>query len=165
MRQTYKNLLMWVLYAALFGLLLVMQTVMFGRVRFWGVKLSLIPVALACITMHVGSENGALFGLAAGAFWMLAGADGGVLYILLFPVCGAVAGYVCDRYLNRTLLSAFGMCLMTLLLTQLSLFAFRVTFGSAPLVGVLSVFVQIALSMLAWPLVYLAAWAVRKVGA
>lgn len=165
MRQTYKNILMWALYAVLFLLVLVVQTVIFGRARFFGVKLSLVPVCIACVAMHTGSENGALFGLISGAFWMLAGADGGVLYILLFPVCGALAGYLCDRYLNRSLLSAFFMCLMTLCLTQLALFAFRVFVGTAALSGIGSVLVQIGLSMLAWPPVYWLAWLVRKAGA
>ena len=165
MRQTYKNILMWALYAVLFLFVVVLQTVVFGRARFFGVKLSLVPVCIACIAMHTGSENGALFGLIAGAFWMLAGADGGALYILLFTGCGAVVGYLCDRYLNRTLLSAFLMSLLTLSLTQTALFAFRVFLGTTSWAGILSVPVQIGLSMLAWPLIYPAAWAVRKAGA
>lgn len=165
MRQIYKNILMWALYAVLFLLVLVVQTVIFGHTRFFGVKLSLVPVCLACIAMHTGSENGALFGLIAGAFWMLAGADGGVLYILLFPVCGAVAGYLCDRYLNRSLLSAFFMSFLTLAVTQLALFAFRVFLGTTAPAGVVSVLVQIGLSLLAWPPIYWIAWAVRKAGA
>ena len=165
MRQTYKNILMWALYATLFLLVVVLQTVVFGHARFFGVKLSLVPVCIACIAMHTGSENGALFGLIAGAFWMLAGADGGVLYILLLPVCGAVVGYLCDRYLNRTLLSAFLMCLMTLCVMQLALFAFRVFLGTTSFAGILSVPVQIGLSMIAWPFLYLAARIVRKAGA
>ncbi len=165
MRQTYKNILMWALYAVWFLFVIVLQTVVFGQMRLFGVKLSLVPVCIACITMHTGSENGALFGLISGTFWMLAGADGGVLYILLFPVCGAVVGYLCDRYLNRTLLSAFLMSLLTLCVTQLALFAFRVFLGTTPWSGVVSVLVQIGLSMLAWPVFYPVSRVIRKAGA
>ena len=73
MRKTYKNALMWALYGVLFLFMTVFQTVTFGRMRLFGVKLSLIPVAAACIAMHVGGESGAIFGLAAGLFWCLAG--------------------------------------------------------------------------------------------
>lgn len=76
MRKTYKNALMWALYGVLFLFMTVFQTVTFGRMRLFGVKLSLIPVTAACIAMHVGGESGAIFGLAAGLFWCLAGGGG-----------------------------------------------------------------------------------------
>lgn len=165
MRNTYKNILMWALYAVLFLMSCVLQTVLFGYARFFGVKLALVPVCLACIAMHVGSENGALFGLAAGVFWMLAGADGGVFHIILFPVCGAATGYLCDRYLNRRFVSALAMCLLTLLVTQICLFTLRVISGSVPFAAAPSVFAQIGLSMLAVPVVYPLAKLARKAGA
>ena len=56
MRKTYKNALMWALYGVLFLFMTVFQTVTFGRMRLFGVKLSLIPVTAACIAMHVGGE-------------------------------------------------------------------------------------------------------------
>ena len=77
MREKYKNALMWVLYGVLFLFVTVFQTVVLGRARMLGVKLSLVPVAAACIAMHVGGEAGAIFGLAAGTFWCLTGAAGG----------------------------------------------------------------------------------------
>ena len=77
MREKYKNALMWALYGVLFLFVTVFQTVTFGRMRLFGVKLSLIPVTAACIAMHVGGESGAIFGLAVGLFWCLAGAAGG----------------------------------------------------------------------------------------
>ena len=97
MRKTYKNALMWALYGVLFLFMTVVRTVTFGRMRLFGVKLSLIPVTAACIAMHVGGESGAIFGLAAGLFWCLAGAAGGAIHIVLLALCGAVVGYVCDR--------------------------------------------------------------------
>lgn len=44
MHATYKNALMWTLYGAFFLLLTVLQTVVFGRARFFDVKLSILPV-------------------------------------------------------------------------------------------------------------------------
>ena len=51
---------MFLLIGLLFLFVTVFQTVTFGQARFFGVKLSLIPVAAACIAMHTGGENGAL---------------------------------------------------------------------------------------------------------
>lgn len=165
MRDTYKNILMWALYAALFLMAVVIQTVIFGKLRLFGVKLAIVPVCLACIAMQTGSENGALFGLVAGIFWMLSGADGGVIYILLFPVCGAIAGYLCDRYLNRRFVSALLMCLLALSVTQIAHFLFRMFLGDLVWSNFLPVLVQIALSMLASPFLYPLAKLIRKAGA
>ena len=166
MRNAYKNALMWALYGVLFLFVTVFQTVTFGQARFFGVKLSLIPVAAACIAMHTGGENGALFGLLAGTFWCLTGAAGGALHIVLLTLCGAVVGYLCDRYLRRNLVSALLMSLGALLFCQGVLFLAQVFLGHvAFLAGLLSVLRQTGLSLLTVPPVYLAAWAIRKAGA
>ena len=112
MRERYKNALMWALYAALVLFVLVVQTVSFGRPRFFGVKLCFVPVLVACVSMHVGSEAGGVFGMACGLLWALSGADGGALHIVLLAGCGAVCGYLCDRYLVRSLVSALLMSLL-----------------------------------------------------
>ena len=57
MHATYKNALMWTLYGAFFLLLTVLQTVVFGRARFFDVKLSILPVCIACVAMLCGAEN------------------------------------------------------------------------------------------------------------
>lgn len=152
MRKTYKNALMWALYGVLFLFMTVFQTVTFGRMRLFGVKLSLIPVTAACIAMHVGGESGAIFGLAAGLFWCLAGAAGGAIHIVLLALCGAVVGYVCDRYLRRNLLSALLMSLGCLIFCQGVLFLVQVFLGHVGFgAGLLPVLRQIGLSLLAAP--------------
>ena len=59
MHATYKNALMWTLYGAFFLLLTVLQTVVFGRARFFDVKLSILPVCIACVAMLCGAETDA----------------------------------------------------------------------------------------------------------
>ena len=84
---------------------------------------------------------------------------------MLLAVCGALAGYLCDRYLVRNLVSALLMSLMSLLICQISLFLFKCFFTSIGAEGFLPVLVQVGLSLLLCPPVYLAAWAIRKAGA
>lgn len=165
MREKYKNALMWALYAALFLLVILVQTVSFGRPRFLGAKLCFVPVLVACVAMHTGSEGGAVFGLACGLVWALTGADGGALHIVLLSVCGAIAGYLCDRYLVRSLVSALMMSLMSLLICQVILFLFKCFLSTIGIQAAGQMLVQVGLSMLACPLIYLAAWAIRKAGA
>lgn len=165
MREKYKNALMWALYAALVLLVMVVQTVSFGRPRFLGAKLCFVPVLVACVAMHVGSEAGSVFGMACGLVWTLSGADGGALHIVLLSVCGAAAGYLCDRYLVRSVVSALMMSLMSLLVCQLTLFFFKCLFSTIGIGAIGQVLAQVGLSLLLCPLVYLAAWAIRKAGA
>ena len=165
MHATYKNALMWTLYGVLFLLIAVLQTVVFGRARFFGVKLTLIPVCIACVSMLAGAEAGALYGLCCGAVWCFTGASGGAMHIVLLTLCGAVIGYLCDRYLVRNLVSALMMSLMCLLFCQLLLFFFQCMLRTITISAIGQVLAQIGLSLLVCPPVYLAAWAIRKAGA
>ena len=165
MRSQYKKYLMWALFGALFVLTVVVQTVVFGKPQFFGVKLSLIPVCVACVTMFCGAEDGAIYALACGTFWCFAGADGGALHIVLLTLCGAAAGYICDRLLIRRFLSSVLMSLMTLAVCQGLVFLFHCYLGQASLRAAGALPVQIGLSALSCPLFYLAARAIRKEGA
>lgn len=165
MHATYKNALMWTLYGVLFLLIAVLQTVVFGRARFFGVKLTLIPVCIACVSMLAGAEAGALYGLCCGTVWCFTGAAGGAMQIVLLTLCGAVIGYVCDRYLVRRLLSAILMSLLALVFCQTLLLLLQCYLGAIHIGMITALPVQIGLSLLACPLLYLGAWAVRKVGA
>ena len=164
MREKYKNALMWALYALLFLLFVLIQTVLFGKPRFSEVKLSLLPVVIACVSMLNGAESSAVFGLAAGLFWALTGADLGPVYVLLFSVCGAVCGYLCDRYLKRQILSALMMSLLALAICQLPAFALKCYLGGAYWRQFPLVLRQIGLSLAACLVAYPVCRIIRKAG-
>ena len=115
--------------------------------------------------MLCGAEAGALYGLCCGTVWCFTGASGGALHIVLMTICGAVIGYLCDRYLVRRLLSALIMSLLALTVCQTILFLFQCYLGTIHIGMITALPVQIGLSLLACPLLYLGAWAIRKVGA
>jgi len=48
MNNRYRRAVMWALYSLLFLLVLLIQTVVLGDQRFYGAKLSLLPVAIVC---------------------------------------------------------------------------------------------------------------------
>lgn len=164
MNQRYKNIIMWALYAALFLLVLLMQTAVFGRTRFFGVKLSLIPVVLVCISICTGHEAGGLFCLIAAFVWHLSGADDGSVAILTMTVCGILAGFVCTQF-SRRFLPAMGLCLCTLLLHEGVVFLLKFYLGAAEGSLLAWVFLSAVLSLPAAPVCYLLSKAIRKVGA
>ena len=163
MNERYKKILMWALYAALLVFLSALQSVLFGKTRIFGTKLCLIPVAIACIAMHCGAENGALFGLAAGLFWCFCGADGGALLILSATLAALGTGLLCERWLMKNFVSALILSAGSLLLTQGLLLAFKAYLGQAGGEAIPVLLLQALVSLLAVPPVYLAAWGIAKI--
>lgn len=165
MNQKYRNYIMWALYALLFLFTLLVQSLVFGRTRFFGVKLSLIPVCVACVAMLVGHEAGGLFALLAGLFWCWSGADGGALCLFTLTVIGIAAGYLCDNVFTPSLLPALGLSFLALLLHEGVLFLSKYSLHGASLSMAQSLPLQAGLSLLACPVLYLLAKAIRKAGA
>ncbi|MBQ1264715.1 MAG: rod shape-determining protein MreD [Oscillospiraceae bacterium] len=147
MSNRYRTVLMWTLYGVLFLLAAVAQTVLFGHERLLGAKFALLPVALACITMHTGAEHGGLFGLIAGALWCLSDGDGGGLSVISMTLAALAAGYLCDRYLNRNLLSAAMMSLMGLLVCQGLLCLLKLYLGTVGAEAILTFLAQMLISV------------------
>jgi len=163
MNQRYKNILMWSLYALLFLFVMLLQTTVFGRQRFFGVKLSLIPVVLICVSVVTGHEEGGLYGLICAFIWHLSGAEDGSVAILTMTVCSIAAGYICITFSHR-FLPALLLCFGALLVHEGVVFAFRFYLGAAEGKLILWALITAALSLPACPICYLLAKAIRKVG-
>lgn len=157
---------MWTLYGAFFLLLTVLQTVVFGRARFFDVKLSILPVwhRLRGDALRRGGR-GTVWPVLRHGLVLHRGERAGALHIVLMTICGAVIGYLCDRYLVRRLLSALIMSLLALTVCQTILFLFQCYLGTIYIGTIYTLPIQIGLSLLSCPLIYLGAWAIRKVGA
>ena len=164
MNQRTKTILMWVLYAALFLFAMLLQTVLFGRLRVFGVKLTLLPVAVVCIGLRTGHEHGALFGLAAGLLWQLTGADNGALAIVSFTLCGMLAGWLCTSLFPRRFGPCLLLCLGALLLHEGAAFLLKYYLEGAPFSLIRWVFAAAGLSMLSCPVIYGLSKAIGKVG-
>ena len=113
MNQRTKTIIMWLLYALLFLAVMLLQTVLFGRLRFWGVKLNLMPIVITCIGLWIGHEAGGFFGLIAALIWSAIGADDGSLAIVSFTLIGIFAGWLCDSGSGRPCSSAWAPCSST----------------------------------------------------
>lgn len=164
MNQRTKTALMWVLFAALFLFVLLLQTLVFGRVRFFGVKLNLLPVVIVCVCLWVGHEAGGLFGLITGLCWFLTGADDGSLSIVTFTACGILASWLCGNLFPRRFGSALILCLGALLLHEGALFLLKYYLAQAAGSMALWVPITVGLSLLGCPVIYLLAKAIRKAG-
>lgn len=164
MNQRYRNILMWALYAALFLAVMLIQTVVFGRMRFFGVKVNLMPAVVTCIGLWVGHESGGIFGLAAGLVWAFTGADDGSLSIVSFTLIGILAGWLCDSLFRRRLLPAVLLSLAALAAHELTLFLLKYYLEEAAFSLIIRVPITAGLSVTAAPILYWLAKAIGKAG-
>ena len=155
---------MWLLFAALFLLVMLVQTTVFGRVRFFGVKLNLLPAMVVCITMWMGHEAGGLFGLLAACFWYASGGEDGIMAMVSFTVMGILAGYLCSAVFPRRFVPAMGLCICALLGHELARFGLKFYLGSAELSLVRWSFLTVGLTIPACPVIYLLGKVIGKAG-
>lgn len=164
MQSRSKATLMWGLYAALLLAVLLVQTVILGRVRIWGVKPDLMPMTVICIAVWTGHEQGGWFALASAVLWALTGADDGALSIVTFTLCAIAAGWLCDSVLPRRLLPCMLLCLVGLLVHEGTVFLLKFYLGEADWSLALWVPAAAAASIAASPVLYLLCKAIGKVG-
>ena len=165
MNQKYRNFIMWGLYALLFLLVLLVQTTVFGRVRFFGVKVSLLPVVLVCVAMHTGHESGGLFALIAAWFCYLAGGDNGSLSMISFTLCGILAGWLCHVFFPLRIWSAAILSFCALLLHETAVYLLHSYLGAAGGRLLLWVPLTVLVSLPSIPVLYLLCKLIRKAGA
>lgn len=163
MNNKYRRALMWALYGALFVLTLLIQTSVFGRQRFFGTKLSFLPVAVICISLWCGHEAGGLFGLLAGLVWSWSGGSDGAVSIVTFAACGILAGYLCDAVCSQRFVSAVLLSLGGLILHQTADFLLH-RYLTDQIIPLRWLLIQIILSLPACLVLYPLTKLIRKAG-
>ena len=118
--------------ALLFLAAVTAQTTLFGRVRFQGVKLSILPIAMVCIAMQVDHEAAGFIALLAGLCWYALGAEDGTLAIVTFPIVGILTGWLCCNVFSRRFFPALLLSLGALVIHEGALFLIKYYLGSAP---------------------------------
>lgn len=143
---------------------MLLQTIVLPQVKLSGITLSVIPVCIACVAVREGAERGTLFAIITSVIFCLSGVSDGPLYIVLLSLSAALAGSVCDNFYTRSFVPALVLSLMSLLLCETAVFLFRVnTTGTDPSLWHTVLLPQIMVSLLAFPLFYLGAWAISKI--
>jgi len=166
MNHKYRTLIKWCLYSLLFLLVMMIETVVLGNRTILGAKLSLAPVAVACVACREGHESGGVFALAASLVWCLSGAAGGTLVLLVLPPAAIICGYFCSTYLTRGILPCLAGCLLALAATDGGAYLQRLYLGGAmPADAPRRLGLQICFSLALCPVFWLVARGVGKVGA
>ena len=93
--RQWLRILRWTLYAALFLLALLVQTVVFGNRTILGAHPDLVAIVITCVCLREGPERGGTFALIASLVWCLSGIDQGsvcLLVLTVLPVLGSIRG-------------------------------------------------------------------------
>ena len=87
--RQWLRILRWTLYAALFLLALLVQTVVFGNRTILGAHPDLVAIVITCVCLREGPERGGTFALLASLVWCLSGIDQGSVCLLVLTVLPA----------------------------------------------------------------------------
>ena len=115
LRKIKPRRLMW--YAVFLLLTLVLQNMVFPRIRPLGVCPMVLPAAVVAVGMFEGARWGAIFGLVLGIFADMDYVENTVMFTLLLPALAFFAGFVSQFFINRRFFAymgaAFAACLIT----------------------------------------------------
>lgn len=164
-KRQARSLVKWAVYAALLGVLLVIQGVILSRLPIFGVKLNLIPCYILCVCVVEGADRGGVFALLAGTVWALCGADLGPVSIIVLTIWGLLTGILMERLFRNNiftcLLCCFGGCLVNETVTFfLLLFLGRVTAFQYVRIALPAV----AMSMVGCPIFYYLSRLITRIG-
>ena len=154
------------LYVLILILAELVQTSVFGSLRL-GIIPCVMPVAVSCISVREGAENGGIFGLAGGCLWAWSThlSYYGAWCILALTAGGVLAGLIIERFLLQGIKTALTISAGAVLMTEGLYTIFSVFSRTVPFSSIFTTFVPGALiSMILCLLFYPMTLAISRIG-
>lgn len=160
----WQGVLRWGLYSLALLVTLVLETVLFGKLRVLGAKLTIVPLLLCCAAIREGPEKGGLFALIGSVLWCFSGTDMGNLSVAAVTVMAVLSAVLCKAVLTDSLVSSALCCLVTLLVNGGVIFAFKLLLTPISPRGIWLVLGSAVLSTLLCPAFYYLCKAISRTG-
>lgn len=143
-------------YAVYIVLAMILQSLLFSRFSFFGVKGFILPAAVVAVGMYRGGVRGTLFGLVLGIFADMSFSETTILFTLLFPIMGFAFGFAADFYINKSFFAFMVFTVAALFVTAImQLLSAAIISGAELLPGFLTAVMQTAVSIVPSALLYL----------
>ena len=163
--RQWLHILRWTLYAILFMLAMMLQTVVLGNRPIFGANADFIPVVIACVCMREGPERGGWFALCTALFWFLSGAESGSISIVLLTAVPILCSVLCRSVLHRRYMTCLLSSFVTLFALHTVIFLLKYLLGDIDL----SLFARkllpgVLVSLVAHPVVYFLVKKINRIG-
>ena len=163
--KQWMHILRWCLYALLFLVAVMLQTVVFGNRTLFGAHPNFVPVMIVCVCHREGAERGGLFALLASLVWCLSGTDYGTVSLAVLTVVPVLGTLFSQTWLSNRYLPCLLLCVLTVFVEQGVIFSLRWFFGDLEAVRFFTDLLPCVLvSALIQPLAYLAVKRIERVG-
>ena len=163
-QQQRRQALKWCFHALVLLVLSLLQDVVLCRFRFLGGSTELVPCGIFIICILEGSQRGSVFALLAAVFYLLSGSSPGPQILVLITVLAVLAAVLRQTYLHPGLPATFLCTTLAMLFYELAVFGSCLLLGYTDAGRFVSFLVPALLSVLAVPLIYPFAKAIRAIG-
>ncbi|NCC67268.1 MAG: hypothetical protein EOM14_03590 [Clostridia bacterium] len=149
------------IYAGIVLLVLLVQNLILSSIRIFGVSPMIIPIIVVAVGFFESGVWGGVFGIIIGRVCDMTFNEATVMFTVLFPIMGFIAGALAMFFMSRTITPFFFVSAAALLITTICQMFRIVAFSDTNIIYVLiGGALQIVLSL---PFIYAVFYPCRKV--
>lgn len=163
--RQWMHILRWTLYALLFLLAMMLQTVVLGNRPIFGITPDFVPIVITCVCLREGPQKGGWFALWTSLLWFLSGADYGSISIAILTVLPVMGSILCRCILNNRFLPCLLINFLTIFFLHSIIFLLKYLIsGMDPSLFLSKLIPCVLISMIAQPIVYLLVKKIHQIG-
>lgn len=160
-RQAIKK---WLFYALVLLAVSVVQDVVLSRLRLFGAGTDLVPCAIFCLCILLGTDDGSVFSLIASLLFLFSGTSPGNFAVPLIVFFAVIMNIFRQSFLRQGLSATVLCTAMCMVLYELSIFVVGLAFGWTHPGRIIGFLLTAAYSMLAVPVLYPLYLTIGKIG-
>ena len=160
-RQAIKK---WLFYALVLLVVSVLQDVVMRRLRLFGATTDLMPCAIFCLCILLGTEDGSVFALVASLLYLFSGTSPGNFAVPLIVFLAVIMNIFRQSFLRKGFSATMLCTACCMILYELLVFAVGAVFGWTPWSRVVGFLLTAVYSMAAAPILYPLYLTIGKIG-